>query len=81
MLKFAKMVETVGLLVLNEKMMILEHEENKIYKFLGIEQADAMKMKEVSHRSKKMYIIVEQFSRKMSIIIKTKLNKKNLVTL
>lgn len=61
--------------------MILEHEENKIYKFLGIEQADAMKMKEVSRRSKKMYIIVEQFSRKMSIIIKTKLNKKNLVTL
>ena len=81
MLKFAEMVEAEGLQVLNEKMKTIEHNENEIYKFLGVEQADSINIKEVSHRAEKMYIIVEKFSRKMNIITKTKLNFKNVVTL
>ena len=81
MLKFAEMVEAEGLQVLNEKMKTIEHDENEIYKFLGVEQADGINIKEVSHRAEKMYIIVEKFSRRMNIITKTKLNFKNVVTL
>ena len=63
-------------------MKTIEHDENEICKFLGVEQADGIKIKEVSHRAKKkMCIIVEKFSRKMNIITTTKLNNKNLVTL
>ena len=81
MLKFAEMVEAEGLQVLNGKMKTIEHNENEIYKFLGVEQADGINIKEVSHRAEKMYIIVEKFSRRMNIITKTKLNFKNVVTL
>ena len=81
MLKFAEMVEVEGLQVLNGKMKTIEHNENEIYKFLGVEQADGINIKEVSHRAEKMYIIVEKFSRRMNIITKTKLNFKNVVTL
>ena len=35
------------------KMKTIEHDENEIYKFLGVEQADGIKIKEVSHRAKK----------------------------
>ena len=81
MLRFAEMVGVEGLQVLNEKMKTMEHGENEIYKFLGGEQADGINIKEVSHRAKKVYIIVEKFSKKMNIITKTKLNNKNVVTL
>ena len=81
MLKFAEMVEAEGLQVLNGKMKTIEHNENEIYKFLGVEQADGINIKEVSHRAEKMYIIVEKFSRRMNSITKTKLNFKNVVTL
>ena len=81
MLKFAEMVEAEGLQVLNGKMKTIEHNENEIYKFLGVEQADGINIKEVSHRAEKMYIIVEKFSRRMNIITKTKLNFKNVVAL
>ena len=81
LLKFAEMVEAEGLQVLNGKMKTIEHNENEIYKFLGVEQADGINIKEVSHRAEKMYIIVEKFSRRMNIITKTKLNFKNVVTL
>ena len=81
MLRFAEMVGVEGLQVLNEKMKAMEHGENEIYKFLGVEQADGINIKEVSHRAKKVYIIVEKFSKKMNIITKTKLNNKNVVTL
>ena len=81
LLKFAEMVEAEGLQVLNGKMKTIEHNENEIYKFLGVEQADGINIKEVSRRAEKMYIIVEKFSRRMNIITKTKLNFKNVVTL
>ena len=81
LLKFAEMVEAEGLQVLNGKMKTIEHNENEIYKFLGVEQADGINIKEVSHRAEKMYIIVEKFSRRMNIITKTKLNFKNVVAL
>ena len=81
LLRFAEMVGVEGLQVLNEKMKTMEHGENEIYKFLGVEQADGINIKEVSHRAEKMYIIVEKFSRRMNIITKTKLNFKNVVAL
>ena len=34
-------------------MKTIEHDENETYKFLGVEQADGIKIKEVSHRVKK----------------------------
>ena len=68
-----KMVKSEGLQVLNEKMKTIDPDENKIYKFLGVEQAHGIKRKEVYYRLK------EEISRRMNIITRTELNEKNLV--
>ena len=47
-----KMVRGEGLQVLHEKMKTMEPDQNKIYKFLGVEQADGIKAKEVYARVK-----------------------------
>ena len=59
--------------VLNEKMKIIDPGKYVIYKFLGVEQADGIKKKEVYNRVK------EEISRRMNIITRTELNDKNLV--
>ena len=71
--KRRKMVKGEGLQVLKERMKTMDPEENEIYKFLGVEQADRIKMKEVYNRLK------EEISRRMNIITRTELNAKNLV--
>ena len=43
----AKMVRGEGLLVLEERMKTMDSHENEIYKFLGIEQEDGIKTKNV----------------------------------
>ena len=58
--------------LLNEKMKTIDPDENEIYKFLGSEQADGTKRKEVYDRVK------EEISRRMNIITRTKLDDKNL---
>ena len=47
--------------------------ENKIYKFLEVEQADRIKLKELYNKVK------EEISRRMKILARTELNGKNLV--
>ena len=51
----------------------MDPEENEIYKFLGVEQTDGIKKKQMYNRVK------EEVSRRMSIITRTELNDKNLV--
>ena len=67
------MVKGEGLQILNERMKIIDPDENKIYKFLGVEKVDGIKKKEVYNRVK------EEISRRMNIITRTELNVKNLV--
>ena len=43
----SKMIKGEGLEVLKERMKTMDPDENEIYKFLGIEQADGIKMKRV----------------------------------
>ena len=67
-----KMVKGEGSQVLNQKMKTIDPDENEIYKFLGVEQADGIK-KKVHNRVK------EEISRRMNIITNTELNDKDLV--
>ena len=67
------MVKGEGLQVLNERMRTIDPDEKKIYKFLGDEQADRIKKKEVYNRVK------EEISRRINIITRTELNDKNMV--
>ena len=68
-----KMVKGEGLQVLSERTKTIDPDKNEIYKFVGVEQADAVKQKEVYNRVK------EEISRKMNIITRTELNDKNLI--
>ena len=52
-LEYGKMVRGEGLQVLEERMKTIDPNENEIYKFLGIEQADGIRMKTVFERVKK----------------------------
>ena len=54
-------------------MKTIDPDENEIYKFLGVKQADRIKNKEVYNRVK------EEISRRMNMITRTELNDKNLV--
>ena len=67
-----KVVICEGLEVLNERMETMDLDENEIYKCLGVEQADEIKMKEVHNR-------VKAEIRRMNIVIRTELHDKNLV--
>ena len=71
--KRRKMVKGEGLQVLNKRVKTIDPDENEIYKFLGIEQADGIKKKQVHNRVK------EEISRKMNTITRTELNDRNLV--
>ena len=51
----------------------MDPDENKIYKFLGIEQADGIRTKAVYKRVK------EEVAKRMKMILKTKLNDENLI--
>ena len=52
MFECGKMVRGEGLSVLEERMKTMSPNENKIYKFLGVEQADGIKTKNVFERVK-----------------------------
>ena len=58
---------------LSERMKAMDLYENKIYKFLEVEQADRIKLKELYNKVK------EEISRRMKILARTELNGKNLV--
>ena len=65
------MVRGEGLQVLEESMKTMDSGENEIYKFLGIEQADAIRTKTVSERVK------EEVSKRVKMITNTELNDAN----
>ena len=56
-----KMMKGEGLQVLNERMKTIDLHENEICKFVGVEQADGNKRKEVYNRVK------EEISKRMNI--------------
>ena len=68
-----KMVKGEGLQVLEERMKTIDPDENEIYKFLGIEQVDGIRMKTVHERVK------EEVAERMKMIVKTELNDENLI--
>ena len=68
-----KMIKGEGLEVLEERMKTMDPDENEIYKFLGIEQADGIKMKRVFERVK------EEVKKRVQMLTNTKLNGVNLM--
>ena len=54
-----KMVKSESLQVLNETMKIMDPNKNEICKFLGVDQADGIKMKEAYNRVKEKKIVKE----------------------
>ena len=68
-----KMVRGEGLQVLEERMKMMNPDENEIYKFLGIEQADGSKTKAVYERVK------EEVTKRVKMLTKTELNDANLI--
>ena len=68
-----KMIKGEGLEVLEERMKVMDPDENEIYKFLGIEQADGIKMKRVFERVK------EEIKKRVQMLTNTKLNDGNLM--
>ena len=67
------MVRGEGLQVLEERMKTMNPDENDIYKFLGIEQADGIKTKAVYERVK------DEVTKRMKVLTKTELNDSNLI--
>ena len=68
-----KMVRGEGLEVLKERMKTMDSDENEIYKFLGIEQADGIKTKKVFERVK------GEVNKRVKMLTNTELNDVNLV--
>ena len=62
-----------GLQVLEERMKTMDPDETEIYKFLGIEQADGIRMKTLFERVK------EEVSKRVKMIANTELNDANLI--
>ena len=68
-----QMVKGEGLEVLHERMKTIDPDENVTYKFLGVEQADGIKTKEVFERIK------TEVENRLKLLIKTELNDRNLM--
>ena len=67
------MVRGEGLKVLEERMKTIDPDENEIYKFLGLEQADGIKAEAVFERIK------SEISKRVKLLTKTELNDANLI--
>ena len=67
-----KMVRGEGLPVLKERMKTMDPDENEIYKFLGVEQADSIKTKIVCERVK------NEIKKRTKMLVETELNDANL---
>ena len=68
-----KMVKGEGLPVSEERMKAMDPDENEIYKFLGVEQADGIKTKNVVKRVK------NEVKRRTKMLVETELNDANLI--
>ena len=71
--ELGKMVKGERLQVLQERMKILDPDQEEVYKFLGVEQADGIKTKRVYERIKK------EVTKRLKILIKSELNDENLI--
>ena len=67
-----KVVKGERLPVLNERMETMDPDENEIYKFLGIEQADGIKTKVVFER--------REVGKRVKMLVNTELNDSNLIS-
>ena len=68
-----KMVKGEGLQVLQERMKTIDPDQKETYKFLGVEQADGIKTKEVFNKFK------DEIKRRLQMLTKTELNDKHLI--
>ena len=68
-----KMVRVEGLPVLEERMKTMDPDENEIYKFLGVEQEEGTKTKNVFERVK------NEVKKRTKILVGTELNDANLI--
>ena len=68
-----KMVKEEGLQMLQERIKTMDPDQKELYNFLGVEQADGIKTKEVYNRVK------EEINRRLQMLTKTALNDKNLI--
>ena len=66
------MVRGEGLEILKERMKTIDPDENEIYKFLGIEQADGIKTKKVFKRVK------SEVNKRIKMLTNTEMNDVNL---
>ena len=73
MFERGKMVRREGLEVLKERMKTMDPDENEIYKFLGIEQANGIKTKNVFERVK------DEVNKRVKMLTNTQLNDLNSV--
>ena len=69
-----KMIKGEGLQVLEERMQMMDPDENEIYKFLGVEQADGIKTKAVFERVK------AEVTKRVRMLVDTELNDANLIS-
>ena len=67
------MVRGEGLQVLEERMKTMNSDKNEVYKFLGIEQADGIRTKNLFERVK------DEVSKRVKMITNTELNDANLI--
>ena len=66
-----KMIKCKGLQVLEERMQMMDPDENEIYKFLGVAQADGINTKAVFERVK--------VTKRVRMLVDTELNDGNLI--
>ena len=71
--KKGKVVKGEGLQVLQERIKPWTPDQKWLYKFLGVDQADGIKTKEVYNRVK------EEVNRRLQMLTKTGLNDKNMI--
>ena len=69
-----KMTKGKGLQVLEERMQMMDSDENEIYKFLGVEQADGIKTKAVFERVK------AEVTKRVRMLVDTELRDANLIS-
>ena len=72
-LEHGKTVKGEGLQVLQERMKILNPDQEEMYKFLGVEQADGIRTKQVYERVK------EEMTKRLKLLMKSELNDENLI--
>ena len=68
------MVRGEGLPLLHKQMETMDHDENEIYKFLGVEQADGIKIKVVFERFK------SEVEKRVKMLVNTEHNGTNLIS-